>query len=181
MDDAHNILKESQAKEEKYVSQVSTVTFGFAAWAGLVTMSLMVVIAIVFQRMRKEAWSSSASVVSDAESGASDFSSEAGCSVVDVDILNMGPNKGKGNQAFEDYCHPVAGPSVGVTVNHPELDTPINEHTLEALANLHEEEAQGNQFTKQPASSGGASQQFRHATYKGTKLNADSPGSSILR
>jgi hypothetical protein len=97
--------------EDHWENKLSEVTIGFAFWAGTVTIALVVVVAMVFQRMRRQAWSSSDSVISDAESGASSYyNSEGNVSVVNVDILNSSPEK-----AF-----PVDEPSVEVKMSESE-------------------------------------------------------------
>ncbi len=183
---AHDILKGTFTKENTAFSDLNTLTIGFGFWAGIVTLALILIVTLIFKRMRSKVWSSSASVVSDAESGASvsDFNSEI-CSVVDVDILKMDPGNGKVNKGYEAYAEkpvlPSGEPSLEARLNnsHPELDTQINEHTIEALANLPADNIDVTKIHGKIATiSGEYNQQFHHATFKGTTLSNKQPGFS---
>lgn len=108
-EDQAAILQESDALVEYNLAagSLSTLTTGMAAWAGVVTILIVVLIAILFKRIRKSTtWDAPPpSHISDAESAVSDSSGKESydtCSVVDVDITGLS-NNGQINEAY-DSC-----------------------------------------------------------------------------
>ena len=96
--------------------------------------------------------------------------------MVDVDILNMDKNKEHINKAYEAYGEkqslPSDEPSVEVKMNntHPGLDTELNEHTIEALANLPDDDDMSDHKNTDTTVSKGEHVTCGHATFNGIKL-----------
>lgn len=95
---------------------LGAITAGMAAWAGIVTLLLVVIIAIIFKRLRKsKTWDAPPpSHISDAESAVSESSDKGSYGkesydsgyVVDVDIT--GHSDGHINKAY-DKCSNLDG------------------------------------------------------------------------
>lgn len=148
------------------------VTKGLAAWAGGVTIALIVIVALVFRRLRrKQNWKNlgAESVCSDAESALSSDKSDKS-SVVDVDSLSIAPSlpdelHAFQNEAFEDVPRPVAK----VHSLHKELDTELNGHTIGALANMDDvddEDFDNASSITAPSIASSDTPRFSHATYR---------------
>jgi hypothetical protein len=200
LNNMQNNLKteESELKSEK--GTLSMVTTIMAGWAGLVTIGLVVIVAVVFRRMRSNrkttSWSSTGSTISDPESARS--SSDAS-SVVDFNVPLPSGLHGENNRGYsKDVTDFPLGPSVEVPVDVHKFDTnaELNERTLEALSGLFEDDDNNADLPvvhDQPAKAAkgdkhltSGRQNFRHATnftstpFKGLMFQDTKPGSSFL-
>jgi len=161
------------------------LTKGMAIWAGTVTILLIVIVALVFRRLRRTKWSDSASTYSDAESAIS-ISSKKGfdsCSIVDVDMIGHDLEKGRHNDAFDNYeCSSASMCNTQQRRDLPKgLDTELDENTVEALANLPEDPDLPEVHTVKTSGDGSGltGRHYRMAPYS-LKIQGTPPGSSAL-
>jgi len=163
---------------------MTTATQGLAVWAGVVTIALIVIVALVFRRLRRrQSWKNlgAESVYSDAESAISSDKSDKS-SVVDVDSLSIAPSLPEhDNAAFAD--DPKDLPPAKPVVIHRELDTELNGHTIGALANM--DDCEDDDFDNAssitaPSISSLDTPRFSHATYRGISLDKKTGGASFL-
>ena len=186
-------LKSDTREKEIHVdfasNQLGVLTQGMAIWASTVTIILIIIVALIFRRLRKSKWSNAPpSSFSDAESGVSESSRKSfeTCSVVDVDMLAVGlDEKGCDNEAF-DTCSSMRSDDMQYCRHQPTegLDTELNEDTIEAVANLPEDPEMPEVHHKDSQNTGGDStgmvgSRYRMAPYS-LKLNESPPGNSFL-
>lgn len=165
------------------LNTMTSVTQGLAVWAGTVTIALIVIVALVFRRIRRrQGWKNmgAESVYSDAESALSDKSDKS--SVVDVDSLSIAPSlpeDGAYNAAFQDDLPPSKP-----VQHHHELDTELDGRTISALANLRDdgdEDFDNASSITAPSVASLENPRFSHATYRGISLDKKkSNGASFL-
>jgi len=90
-----DVARRVEGAAEGAAGQLGVLTQGMAVWAGTVTILLLVIVALIFRRLRTRATAedcAGSELSFDAESGRSVRSSrngDDGCSVVDVDILEQ--------------------------------------------------------------------------------------------
>lgn len=186
-----------EEEEEKEIyktkeANMSTLTLGLAGWAAVVTIGLVVILALVFRRMRRNAQMTQHQPFSDAESGVSgngmSSASSDISSVVDLDFSTSGTGDkhnqdggGFENDAYdEDVNAYLAGPSVHVALPAAAkgLDTEVTGDTISAIAHLPQDEDDLDVQAHKPAPNEDRSN-FRHATYRGP-LHLPTAGSSAL-
>jgi len=182
-------VDEDVHQADNAINDLSFIETTLAVWATVVTVMVVLIVALIFRRLRKGTWNNAqSSGMSDAESAISVGSSKDGddCSVIDVDQLSVGLGSyGHCNEAYE-HCAGSTEVSVPAYTEYSPntkrrslpagLETELNEETVEALANLPDE--------------GGASQevqrtdmvghQYRMAPYNAISINKKPPGSSVL-
>lgn len=172
------------------LKMMTTATQGLAVWAGTVTITLIVIVALVFRRLRRrQNWKNlgAESVYSDAESAISSDKSDKS-SVVDVDSLSIAPSlPDHHNGAFEDddaECGADMGQAKLAGVHHHrELDTELNGQTIGALANmddLDDDMDADSTITAHSIASSTDTPRFGHAMYRGISLDKKTGGASFL-
>lgn len=170
-------------KEGKITSKVNVITMGVVAWAAMVTIALIVVVAVVYRRLKGANYSSGSSssamsIISDAESGSTSGS------VYDYDkssIVDLEEHfdDGGDNSAMPEL--PVAS-SNQVPIDVDRLDSELNENTMEHVAAMHDEESPPETAEVHDKNHLTTSRhKFRHATFKGLNLrDSASSGNSFL-
>ena len=181
-------------KESNLLKTISkkgnSVALGMAVWAGIVTISLIVIVAVVYRRIKSQRTGSSAeSVYSDAESGSrtSSFDYDRN-SVVDMDS-NCGDGQSNGAYA-EEAMGDLPDSGLAVPAEVKQLDSELNEKTLRHIAGLHEDGDDDDEDAASVAEVHGSvdegnhlttsRHQFRHAPFKGLHVNENPGGSSFL-
>ena len=158
------------------------ISIGLAGWAAIVTIALIVIVALVFRRLRKRSeWKNmgAESVYSDAESALSSGKSDKS-SVVDVDSLSIAPSlPEQDNAAFADDLDDL--PPAKPVIAHRELDTELNGRTICALANLDDCDDSEDDFDKSssitaPSIASSDTPRFGHAMYGGIGLDKKPAG-----
>lgn len=163
---------------------MTAATQGLAVWAGIVTIALIVLVALVFRRLRRrQSWKNHGadSLYSDAESAISSSKSDKS-SVVDIDSLSIAPSLPElhDNKAFVDDPKDLAPAKPHAM--HRELDTELNGHTISALANMDEcddDDDFDNASSITAPSVASDTPRFSHAPYRGISLDKKS-GASFL-
>jgi len=174
-------FKDDEKKLQNSVSAMGAAATGLAAWAGIVTIALIVIVALVFRKLRKRNdWKNmgAESVYSDAESALSSDKSDKS-SVVDVDSLSIAPSLPEhDNSAFAADLDDL--PPAKPVIAHRELDTELNGRTIGALANLDDCD-DDDDFDKAssitaPSIASTDTPRFGHAMYRGIGLDKKTGG-----
>lgn len=160
------------------INKVNVVTMGVVAWAAVVTIALIVVVAVVYRRIKGNNYTSSnsssgMSIISDAESG-----SNSG-SVYDYDkssIVDLEEHFDDGGDGAMPELPSTSSQHVPIDVDR--LDSELNEKTMEHVAAMHDEEspAAGTAAVHDKNHLTTSRHKFRHATFKGLNIR-DSTGS----
>ena len=183
--DLNKQIIEDESKVSSSLTKMNTITTGLAMWAGIVTIALIVIVALVFRRLRRrQSWKNlgAESVYSDAESA---MSKSDKSSVVDVDSLSIAPSLPEhDNGAFLEDDPKDLRPHKPVVL-HRELDTELNGHTIGALANMDdcdEDDFDTASSITAPSIASSDTPRFSHATYRGISLgdNKKNGGASFL-
>merc|ERR1711988_1621285 len=142
---------EEHALAQQAVGQavgLSTLTAILIGWATVVSIMVVVIVALIFRRLRKNNWNNMDDTVSfpDAESACSVGKDADTCSIVDVDQLSVGSPDlyGNSNRGFHGSTPTVSMPHEYTPENKPRhvptgLDTELDGNTVAALANLGED------------------------------------------
>lgn len=178
-------MREEESLLSNSLKTMTTATQGLAVWAGTVTIALIVIVALVFRRLRRrQSWKNmgAESVYSDAESAISSDKS----SVVDVDALSIAPSLPDhddgafNNGAFADDLKDL--PPANPVIIHHELDTELNGHTIGALANMDDcdDDFDNASSITAPSIASTDTPRFSHATFGRISLDKKSGGASFL-
>lgn len=157
---------------------LTSLTSGLIAWATVVTVALILVIAIVYRKLKTRYQSSAnstaaMSIISDAETGSSfDYDRN---SIVDLDLDDGCGN----NQDFPTMPAQSASRDVNA-VDVRRLDSELNEETLEHIAAMHEDGEDGTEAGVHGKDHLTTSRKaFRHAPFKGLR-KSDTGSASFL-
>jgi hypothetical protein len=92
MEEANQIVLEEENLETHISSELNTAGLALIAWAVIITLAIVMLVAVIFRRLRKARrhspksdWPSAASVISDAESGPPSDTASDRASVIDLE------------------------------------------------------------------------------------------------